>query len=156
MKLLFFFSIITRYLSDEFTSIYKSDSQPNLNQSYDETMVIEETVETVDIDSELQMVDVSTEQVSLEEIPLEQETEVASQDVETEQPTQEDAEVAYLNSPQTPTQDEPLVELEGKFSTHFTPFTMIIVICPFICLYTSKDYIGNNNYMGPDQTTSLN
>ena len=106
--------MITRYLSDEFTSIYKSDSQPNLNQSYDETMVIEETVETVNIDSELQMVDVSTEQVSLEEIPLEQENEVASQDVETEQPTQEDAEVAYLNSPQTPTQDEPLVELEGK------------------------------------------
>ena len=102
-------------------------------------MVIEETVETVNIDSELQMVDVSTEQVNLEEIPLEQETEVASQDVETEQPTQEDAEVAYLNSPQTPTQDEPLVELEGKF-THFTPFTIIIVICFFICLYTSKDY----------------
>ena len=76
--------------------------------------MIEETVEMVDIDSELQMVDVSTEQVSLEEIPLEQQTEVQSQDVETEQTEQGGAVVEYLNSPQTPTQDEPLVELEGK------------------------------------------
>ena len=72
----------------------------------------------VDINSELQMVDVSTEQeqVSLEEVPLEQQMEVESQNVEGEavDGVQANEEVEYLNSPQTPTQDEPVVELEGK------------------------------------------
>ena len=107
-----------RYLSDEFTSIYKSDNQPHLSQSYDDTMVVEETVEMVDIDSELQMVDVSTEQVSLDEIPLEQQTEVESETVEgAELDGAPGQEVEYLNSPQTPTLDEPAVELEGKIAS---------------------------------------
>lgn len=107
---------ISRYLSDEY--VYKPKDQPHLSQSYDQTMLIEETVEMVDINSELQMVDVSTEQeqVSVEEVSLEQQMEVESQNVEGEavDGVQANEEVGYLNSPQTPTQDEPVVELEGK------------------------------------------
>ena len=72
----------------------------------------------VDIDSELQMVDVSTEQVSLDEIPLEQQTEVESETVEgAGLDGASGQEVEYLNSPQTPTQDEPAIELEGKIAS---------------------------------------
>ena len=68
----------------------------------------------VDIDSELQMVDVSTEQVSLDEIPLEQQTEIESETIEGEVDGAPGQELGYLNSPQTPTQDEPAIELEGN------------------------------------------
>lgn len=42
--------IVFRYMSDEF--VYKGLPSANLHQSYDGTMVIEETVEMVEIDSE--------------------------------------------------------------------------------------------------------
>ncbi|XP_053391887.1 biorientation of chromosomes in cell division protein 1-like 1 [Mercenaria mercenaria] len=62
-----------RYMSDEF--VYKGLPNTHLSESYDETMVIEETVEMVEIDSEQQTFEFDGSQVELVEIPLPEEGE---------------------------------------------------------------------------------
>ncbi|KAL3865183.1 hypothetical protein ACJMK2_006800 [Sinanodonta woodiana] len=99
-----------RYVADEFTPISKSASTSQLSQSYEETVIMEETVE---IDTSFsQTIDISTEQITVEEIPLPEES-------YTEDPTTptQDEPVLPLESPDTPTQDEhPIGQLEGETS----------------------------------------
>ncbi|KAK3610437.1 hypothetical protein CHS0354_016614 [Potamilus streckersoni] len=99
-----------RFVQDEFTPIFKKVSTPQQSQTYEETVIMEETVE---IDTSFsQTIDISTEQITVEEIPLPEES--YTEDPTT--PTQDEPSL-HLESPDTPTQDEhPIEQLEGETS----------------------------------------